>query len=84
MYASFANIQGLIAQFVEYLERLGREERIAPLDYRALVDYMFSLFLVKAFEFSTTDGSPADYDEKAVNRFAKVYAGDMVRILRGS
>lgn len=82
-YASFANIQGMIAQFVEYLEGLGREGKIALLDYQALADYMFSLFLVKAFELSMTDDSPAGYDEKRVNRFVKAYAGDMVRMLRG-
>ncbi|MCD7895234.1 MAG: TetR/AcrR family transcriptional regulator [Planctomycetaceae bacterium] len=78
-YASFANIQGMIAQFVEYLTRLGDAGKIARLDYQALAEYMFSLFLVKAFEFSL--GEAPGYDEKQVNRFVKAYARDMARAL---
>lgn len=83
-YASFANIQGMIAQFVAYMKRLGDEGKITALDYQALADYMFSLFLVKAFEFSMAGGVTSGYDEKQVDRFVKAYAGDIARMLRTS
>ncbi len=79
-YASFANIQGMIDQFVGYLTRLGKEGKIAVLDYQALAEYMFSLFLVKAFEYSMAE-MPSGYDEKQVTRFVKSYAKDIARAL---
>ena len=77
-YASFANIQGMITQFVGYLEEQGAAGRIAAMDYQAFAEFMFSLFLVKAMEYDAPDG----YDEKRVVRFVKAYARDMAKALR--
>lgn len=80
-YASFDNIRGMIAQFIEYLERLGKAGRIVELDYPALAEFMFSLFLIKAIEYTTMAAEPSGYDEKQVDKFVKAHAGDLAKIL---
>lgn len=76
-YASFSKIRGMIAQFVAYMEDLCAKGMIARMDFHAFAEYMFSLFLVKAMEYSVLADGPNGYDEKQVARFAKAYAKDL-------
>lgn len=83
-YASFDKIRGLIAQFVGYLSNLCQAGKITERDYVALAEFMFSLLLIKAQEYSLAgegkDGEVNDMD--LVEQFAASYADDLTRVLR--
>lgn len=80
-YASFAKIAGMIAQFVEYLEEMGRAGKVAAFDYPALAEYMFSQFLVKSLEFTAHGESGTETDEKAVRAFVRDFSADLAVVL---
>lgn len=80
-YASFAKISGMIRQFVEYLEALGKAGKVVEFDYAALGEYMFSQFLVKALEFTAHDETGTEADEKAVRAFVRDYSADLAKTL---
>lgn len=83
-YASFDKIRGLIAQFVGYLQSLRGNGAIINIDYSALAEFMFSLFLIKSQEFSLTgegkDGEIHDMDQ--IDDFAESYAEELALLLQ--
>ncbi len=83
-YASFDKIRGLIAQFVGYLGNLQARGIIVAQNFDALAEFMFSLLLVKAQEFSLA-GTGKDgevNDMSLVDEFAESYAEDLTNILQ--
>ncbi len=76
---SFRKIEGMIAQFVAYLRALRANGRIAEADYSALAEYLFSLFLIKAQEY-TSLGLPPDAPE--IEAFIASYSRYLGELLR--
>lgn len=83
-YASFDKIRGLIAQFVGYLQALRSQGLIINIDYSALAEFMFSLFLVKAQEFSLAgEGKDGEiHDMSLIEDFANSYAEELATLLK--
>lgn len=83
-YASFDKIRGLIAQFVSYLHNLEQASKIIARDFNALAEFMFSLLLVKAQEFSLAgDGKDGEvHDMALVDQFAESYAKEVALLIK--
>jgi TetR/AcrR family transcriptional repressor of mexJK operon len=71
---SFKRIEGMIEQFEMYLVKLNEQGKIRDSDYKALTEFLFSLFLTKANEFIISAVRNYPYNKKLVNEFAETYA----------
>lgn len=83
-YASFDKIRELINQFVGYLVMLRDKGRIIDANFQALAEFMFSVLLVKAQEFSLIDPDGKDgevHDMAMVEAFAASYAREVTFLL---
>jgi len=80
-FRSFKKIEDMIAQFISYLNFLKFAGKIIDMDYSALVEFLFSLFLVKAPQFLLEGEKPTNYDETTVDGFSKCYATFIANII---
>lgn len=83
-YASFDKIRELIEQFVGYLGMLRDKGKIIDTNFQALAEFMFSLLLVKAQEFSLINPEGKDgevHDMAVVEEFAASHAREVAFIL---
>lgn len=73
-YRSYDKILDLRSFLVQYLETLKAGGKIIAVDYEALADYMFGLFLIKAQEFSLASNDDLAAAGVMLYRFAMDYA----------
>lgn len=81
-YASFNRIEGMIEQFEIYLYKLYEQRKIKKANYKAITEFLFSLFLTKATEFIILAPRGSAYNKKEVDDFAEKYARYISSILQ--
>lgn len=79
---SFQRIEGMIEQFEMYLVKLSNQGLVKEADYKAMTEYLFSLFLTKATEFIIDAPKDSGYNKKAVDEFANTYANYLYTLLK--
>jgi len=81
-FRSFRKIEDMISQLGSYFNLLKYSGKIIDLDYAALSEFLFSLFLVKAPEFLLEGERTTNYDASAVDLFAEDYAAYIANIIK--